>query len=69
VVQIGEIAGIYEQVGNNTQRIWKLLAYVGRYGHQPIDIALRLTVRQLNMLAESVAELVREENATAQQPQ
>lgn len=39
-----------------------MLAFVGRYGHQPVNVAMRLPVRQLAQLMERVAELVREEN-------
>ena len=39
-----------------------MLAYVGRYGHQPVDVARRLTMRELGALADCVAQLVREEN-------
>lgn len=39
-----------------------MLAYLGRYGHQPVDVAKRLTVRELHLLSEKVAEIVQEEN-------
>lgn len=54
---------MYARSGDNGTRIWKMLAYVGRYGHQPVNVAMQLTVRDLSKLADCVAELVREENA------
>lgn len=62
------MATIYAKIGNNEQRIWKLLAYVGRYGHQPVSIARQLTVRELGRLADSVAQIVREENESGRPP-
>ena len=61
-MRLSDIATVLQRAGNNEARIWKMLAYVGRYGHQPINVAMRLTGRELGHLAESVAELVREEN-------
>lgn len=51
------------KIGNNEARIWKLLSYAGRYGHQPVNVAMRLTVRELGNFVHGVGELVREENA------
>lgn len=59
---MADIGRAYEGIANNEARIWKLLAYLGRYGHQPVNVALKLTLRELNALAAQVAELVREEN-------
>lgn len=42
--------------------MWRLLAYVGRYGHQPLDVALRLPRSALARFADKVEEIVREEN-------
>lgn len=49
-------------------RIWRILAYVGRYGHQPVDVARKLTVRELNKLSEKIAEIVEKENAANKGP-
>ena len=43
-----------------------MLAYLGRYGHQPINVVMKLTVRDLGLLSEQVAEIVREENEANQ---
>lgn len=61
--QISDIDAVYARVGSVEARIWKQVAYVGRYGNQPVSEALRLTVRQLDRLANNFAEIVREENA------
>lgn len=39
-----------------------MLAFVGRYGHQPLDVAMRLTVPDLELFAECVGELIKEES-------
>ena len=38
------------------------MAYLGRYGHQPVNVVMKLTMRELSALAEQVNEIVREEN-------
>lgn len=60
---MSDLAGIYDRIGNNTERIWKLLAYVARYGHQPVDVSKRLPLRELKLLADQLAKIVEEENA------
>ncbi len=40
------------------------MAYLGRYGHQPVNVVLRMTMREMGLLAEQVNEIVREENET-----
>lgn len=67
-ISIGDWASLYERGPSNEQRIWKLLAYVGRYGHQPVTVARSLTVRELRVLADAVAEIVGEENASGKMP-
>jgi hypothetical protein len=62
---MGELGAVFAKVSSHTTRIWKLLAYVGRYGHQPVNVAMRLTLRELRQLAEQIGQLVEEENAPA----
>jgi len=40
-----------------------MIAYLGRYGHQPANVMLKMPVRELSLLAEQVNDIVREENA------
>jgi len=42
------------------------LAYVARYGHQPVNVSMRLPIRDLRMLAEQLGKIVEEENTPAQ---
>jgi hypothetical protein len=42
-------------------QLYKLLAFLGRYGHQSATEMLKLTVRELVALAAEVGELIREE--------
>jgi hypothetical protein len=37
------------------------VAFLGRYGHQPADVVLRLPSRRFYMLADEVADLIRRE--------
>ena len=43
------------------RRIWKHVAFLGRYGHQPVDVCLELPVVDLRDLSSAVAELMSEE--------
>jgi len=43
------------------QVIWRRIAFLGRYGHQPAHALLRMPTTQLYDLARAVAELMREE--------
>jgi len=47
--------------GDYEARVWKLLAYLGRYGRQPLASALRLTMRECVTLAEQLGTLMEEE--------
>jgi hypothetical protein len=44
------------------EQIWKLVAYLGRYGHQPADVSLNLPVLDLRKLYMAVGKIVDEEN-------
>jgi hypothetical protein len=44
------------------RRIWRLVAFLGRYGHQPVEDCLHMTFADLCSLAEGVSELLREES-------
>ena len=39
-----------------------MVAYLARYGSQPMDVMLRQPVRRLKIFQENLAELLREEN-------
>lgn len=60
-----ELAILYEQTGGVRERVWKLLAYLGRYGHQSMQELRSYPVRELNRLAEEVSALVGIENESA----
>jgi hypothetical protein len=44
------------------ERVWELIAYLGRYAHQPATVCLKLTLRQLHMLNKYTDKMVRVEN-------
>ncbi len=41
-----------------------MLAYVGRYGHQPVNVTRSLTVRELRQLADKIADIIEQENVS-----
>lgn len=43
------------------RRIWKHIAFIGRYGHQQADFLLHMPVDDLTMFAKEIAELIQEE--------
>lgn len=49
------------------RRIWKLVAFLARYGHQPAGEVLAMTVDRVEALARAVGELLDGE-AEAQRP-
>ncbi len=59
---MSDIGTAYERSEAVESRIWNQIAYVGRYGNQPISELKRLTLRELDRLARSVAKIVSEEN-------
>ena len=60
---MSDLRDIYDKAGSSSKRIWKLLAFVGRYGHQPVNVAMSLTVRDLGVLASQIGQIIEEENA------
>jgi len=61
---VGELAAAYPDANQNVDRIWKTLAYVCRYGHQPIPALLSLSVSDLRRLADKIADLIEKENSS-----
>lgn len=41
---------------------WRQIAYLARYGHQPVDVLLGLSLRDLNSFQEAISEIVEREN-------
>jgi len=52
--------------GNLAKQIWKLIAFLGRYAHQPADVSLRLPVDDLQSLASATGDLLEQESEAAQ---
>jgi len=63
-VSIGDIAAAYPSANENIDRVWKMLAYVCRYGHQPITALLQMPVGNLRRLADKIADLIEKENTS-----
>jgi len=55
-------------MGAHRRRIWKHIAFVGRYGHQPVDVTLALPVADLRDLSSAVADLMGEEAPSLKGP-
>lgn len=47
------------------KNLWRLLAYLGRYAHQPVSVTRRMTMSELHLLAEATNSIVAEENTPA----
>jgi hypothetical protein len=43
--------------------IWQLIAFVGRYGSTPADVALKMPVGDLRQLSKAVGKILREEES------
>jgi hypothetical protein len=43
--------------------VWQTLAFVARYGHQPLDVMLDMTVPDLHRLADAIGNLLDKESA------
>lgn len=53
---MAEVAPDYEQ------RLWKLLAFLGRYGHQSVPEVMRsISASDARALAEATADLMKDE--------
>lgn len=50
-----------EARGGHERRLWRMVAYAGRYCHQPADVALAMPVTDLMALGDATAELLAEE--------
>jgi hypothetical protein len=54
--------------GERVRQLWKLLAYLGRYGHQPVNVLRRMPLSEIYALRDGVAEIVEEENRSNREP-
>lgn len=45
----------------NEEQLWRLLSFLARYAHQPVDVLLRLTIPELTMFAKATGRLLEEE--------
>ena len=58
------MASVYDRPEARTElqkAIWKQIAFLGRYGNQPMDVCLAAPRARLNVLADAVNELMSEE--------
>ena len=59
------LALVYGRMGGTAEcerRIWKLVAFLGRYGHQPARECMSMPSGDMRELANGVAEIMREES-------
>lgn len=61
-----DLEWLYQKVGASQDRIYRLFAYLGRYGHQPVTALRGLTVREMMRLADEVSALVEYENQSSE---
>jgi hypothetical protein len=57
-VSLGQLAVAHRR---READVYKLLAFLGRYGKQPLSATLCLTIREANKLAEAIGTLMQEE--------
>lgn len=55
-----------EAHGSYSKRIWRVVAFLGRYAHQPVDVLLGLPVDDLIRLSDATGYVLDKE-AEAQQ--
>lgn len=53
---------LVEQEGPRDLHIWRMAAFLGRYGHQSVDVILQMPIRDAAKLMNAVGDLIREEN-------
>lgn len=53
------------QANPRGESLWKLLAFLSRYAHQPLPVLMAMPITQLVQFAESVGTLMREESEAA----
>ena len=51
-----------EARGNLATRIWRQVAFLGRYAHQPANVSLSLTTDDMERLVTETARIVEQEN-------
>lgn len=49
-------------------RLWKMLAYVARYGATPPSVSRRMPMTELKRFAESLGQLLAEEAESTRRP-
>lgn len=60
------IVAALREVDDKSKSLWKLIAYVGKYGSTSAPEALKMRVPDLMSLAEATNEILREEAEAAQ---
>lgn len=60
VVEWGIVLG--KERRGRTQKIWEKLAYAGRYGGQPLDVLMKMPLRDIGIFCGAVSDIVEEEN-------
>lgn len=61
-------ANTEEETGKTLEKqLWKLMAMVARYAHQPVTMMRRMLVRDLQSFADAVGELIEEEAEAVRQ--
>jgi hypothetical protein len=52
----------HEHRGSLSKRLWRQVAFLGRYANQPADVSLGLPVDDLQRLVAATAKLLEEEH-------
>lgn len=60
VISIGELC--QAAIRSPPESPWKIVAYIGRYAHQPASETLAMTVRERMQVAEAIVEMLEQES-------
>jgi len=55
-------------ISEHERRIWKVVAFLGRYGHQSADEILDMPTPDMQALAKGVSEIMKEEAPSLPSP-
>jgi hypothetical protein len=56
------LQGLHEARGSLAKRIWRQVAFLGRYANQPADVSLSLPFDDLQRLVEETSIILEQEN-------
>ena len=62
---LASLAWVLSKARPSSKRIWRTVAYLGRYANQSVSEVMKMSTRDIRMLQDAVEELLGEETATS----